>query len=133
MKLRIKAIIMVVVVLLSFNSVLCVYADTPQPYYEDSNSLNLSLFFSNGNAYCGGSIIGRTGTTSITNCDITLRNSSGTYERTWTGLSSDTVKLIFNKTAYSIPRGTYTLSVFATVHLSNAPNERVSETITRTY
>lgn len=105
-----------------------------QPRYSDNNRIVLSLTFSSSKgATCYGKITGDVGTTSITNCTVTLTDSNGNPIKSWSNLSSAGSTLIFSKTASEVTKGeTYTLSVTAEVH-RNGSSETVSDSITATY
>lgn len=107
-------------------------AENIHPYYTDTNRVQLTLTFSSNNATCSGTISGKTGTTSITNCTITITDSNGIVAASWDGISSNSSVLTFKRTA-SVTKGeTYTLSVTATVN-RNGSSETVSGSITKTY
>lgn len=105
-----------------------------QPRYSDNNRIILSLTFSaSKGATCYGKITGDSGTTSITNCTVTLSDSDGNIVKSWSNLSSTGATLIFSKTATKVTKGeSYTLSVTANVH-RNGSSEIVSDSITATY
>ena len=104
-----------------------------QPRLSDTDSVSLSLTFVSGDAICSGSVIGGTGTTSITNCTVTLKDSSGTVVDSWSNLSSNSKTLPFSKTSKGVTKGVkYTLSVSATVN-RNGKAEPVSNSVSATY
>lgn len=104
-----------------------------QARYSDNNNITLQLTFSSGGANCYTKIVGSAGTTSITNCTMTLKDSSGTVVKTWSSLPSTGGILIASKTATGVTKGkTYTLSISATVN-RNGTSERVSDSVTATY
>lgn len=124
-----SSILVVICMLLGF--VLPSFADEAQPRYSASNSSQLILSFDSGKAYCYGKISGRTGTTSITNCNVTLKDSSGSVVASWSNLSSNSSTLNFSKST-SVSRGTYTLSFTAKVNV-NGTSENISNSVTKTY
>lgn len=102
-----------------------------QPYWSETNSYDLTLLFSGSSAICGLSVYGTQGTTKITNCNMYLKDSSGTTVKSWTGNSATGDTLDFEKTATGITSGkSYTLSFSATVH-RNGKTESVSGSITK--
>lgn len=104
-----------------------------QMNYTDTHKITFSLSFYSGNANCSVEIKGATGTTSISHCTVTLKDSSGNVVKSWPGLSATGSKIIVIKTASGVEQGkTYTLSVTATVH-RNGESETVSDSYTRTY
>lgn len=110
-----------------------VFAEKAQPYYTDTNRTQITLSFSSGKATCSGTITGKSGTTSITNCTVTLTASNGDVIASWNNLSSTGTILAFTKTASDITKGeTYTLSVTATVN-RNGSSETVSDSVSKTY
>lgn len=118
-------------------AVICVYCLTVSAFaqmdYTDTYKVKFSLSFYSSNANCLVEIKGATGTTSITDCTVTLTDSSGNEVKSWRGLSATGSKLIVSKTASGVEQGkTYTLSVTATVH-RNGESETVSDSFTRTY
>lgn len=124
-----SSILVALCMLLGF--VLPSFADEAQPRYSNSNTSTISLNFNSGKATCIGSINGRTGTTSITNCNVTLKNSSGLVVASWNNLSSNSSTLNFSKST-SVSRGTYTLSFTAKVNV-NGTSENISNSVTKTY
>lgn len=109
------------------------FADQIQPYYSDTTPVKLSLGFSSGKAICSVMITGKSGTTSINDCTMTLTDDSGTVIATWNNLSASGTVLSSTKTASSVTKGeTYTLSVTATIN-RNGSSETVSNSVTRTY
>lgn len=124
--------------LISFFTVLCVIfclsiSVSAEPRYSDNCSITLKLTYSSSGASCYARIKGNTGTTSISNCNVTLTDSSGDTVKSWTNLSANGTTLIFSKTASGVTKGeTYTLSVTATVK-RNGSSETVSDSVTRTY
>lgn len=102
--------------------------------YSDTNTITLSLSYSSEKgATCYGKIIGKSGTTSITNCNFTLTDSDGNEVKSWSNLSATGATLTFSKSASGVTKGeTYTLSVSATVN-RNGSSENVSDSISRTY
>lgn len=110
-----------------------VFAEPIQPYYTDTNMTKITLSFSSDKATCSGTITGKSGTTSITNCTVKLTDSDGNIVKSWTNLSTTGTTLTFSKTATGVTKGkTYTLTVSATVNTSNS-NERVSDSISKKY
>lgn len=109
------------------------FADQIQPYYSDTTPVKLSLGFSSGKATCSVMITGKSGTTSINDCTMTLTDDSGTVIASWSNLSSSGSSLSSTKKASGVTKGkTYTLSVTATVK-RNGSSETVSDSVTRTY
>lgn len=109
------------------------FANWVQPYYSDSAQTKLSLGFSSGKAICSVMITGKSGTTSINDCTMTLTDDSGTVIASWDNLSSSGSSLSSTKKASGVTKGeTYTLSVTATVN-RNGSSESVSDSVTRTY
>ncbi len=109
------------------------FADQIQPCYSDTNPTKLSLSFSSGKATCSVMITGKSGTTSITNCTMTLTDDNGTVIASWSNLSSSGDSLSSIKKASGVTKGkTYTLSVTATIN-RNGSSENVSDSVTRTY
>ena len=117
-------------------SLICCFADSvyAQPRYSDNHRITLSLTFSSSKgATCYGKITGAAGTTSITNCTVTLTDGDGNQVKSWNNLSATGTTLIFSKTASGVTQGeTYTLSVTATVY-RNGSSETVSDSVTATY
>ena len=118
-------------------AVICVYCLTVSAFaqmdYSDVHKINFRLSFNSNSASCYVEIKGATGTTSISDCIVTLTDSSGNEVKSWGGLSGTGSKLIVSKTASGVEQGkTYTLSVTATVH-RNGESETVSDSFTRTY
>jgi len=116
---------------------ICVYCLTVSAFaqmdYSDTNQITFSLSFYSDSASCSVEIKGATGTTSITDCTVTLTDSSGNEVKSWGVLSATGSKLTVSKTASEVEQGkTYTLSVTATVH-RNGESETVSDSFTRTY
>ena len=110
-----------------------VFAEQAQPCYTDTNRTKITLSFSSGKATCSGTIIGKSGTNSITNCAVTLTASNGDVIASWNNLSSTGTILAFTKTTSDITKGeTYTLSVIATVN-RNGSSETVSDSVSKTY
>lgn len=109
------------------------FADQIQPYYSDTNPIRLSLSFSSGKATCSVMITGKSGTTSINNCTVTLTDDNGTVIASWINLSSSGDSLSSIKKASGVTKGkTYTLSVTATIN-GNGSSEKVSNSVTKTY
>ena len=78
-------------------------------------------------------IKGDTGTTSITNCTISLKDSNGNEVKSWSNLSSKSSMLVCSKTTSNITKGeTYTLSVSAYVN-RNGSSEYVSDSVSKKY
>jgi hypothetical protein len=110
-----------------------VSAEGIQPYYLDTNKTQITLSFSSGKATCSGTITGKTGTTSISDCTVTLTDSKGNVVKSWSNLSSSGTILAFTKTSSGVTKGeTYTLSVKATVN-RNGSSETVSDSVSNTY
>lgn len=101
--------------------------------YSDDNQITCSLSFSSNKASCFVEIIGAQGTTSISDCTVTLTDSKGNEVKSWSGLSAIGSKLTVSKSATGVVKGEkYTLSVTATVH-RNGSTETVSDSFTATY
>lgn len=118
-------------------AVICVYCLTVSAFaqmdYSDTNQITFSLSFYSNSASCFVEIKGATGTTSISDCTVTLTDSNGNEVKSWGGLSVTGSKLTVSKTASGVEYGkTYTLNVTATVH-RNGESEIVSDSFTRTY
>ena len=116
-------------ILICCSSVL-VYAE---PRYSNNNKITLSITFSENEAVCYAKIKGDTGTTSITNCTISLKDSNGNEVKSWSNLSSKSPMLVCSKTTSNITKGeTYTLSVSAYVN-RNGSSEYVSDSVSKKY
>lgn len=104
-----------------------------QARYSDNNNITLKLTYSSSGADCYAKIIGDIGTTSITNCTISLTDTNGNVVAVWGNLSSTGGILIASKTATGVTKGkTYILSISATVN-RNGVHEVVSDSLTKTY
>lgn len=104
-----------------------------EPRYSDNCTITQNLSFSSSEASCYTRIKGKTGTTGISNCTITLTDSNGGVVKSWKNLSATGSTLTFLKTVSGVTKGeTYTLSVTATVK-TNGSSEEVSDSITKTY
>ena len=79
-----------------------VYAE---PRYSNNNKITLSITFSENEAVCYAKIKGDTGTTSITNCTISLKDSNGNEVKSWSNLSSKSSMLVCSKTTSNITKG----------------------------
>ena len=104
-----------------------------KPRYSNNNKITLSITYSSDEAVCYVKIIGDIGTTSITNCTVSLTDSNGNEVKSWSNLSSQSTMLICTKTASSVTKGeTYTLSVSAYVN-RNGSSEHVTDSISKKY
>lgn len=104
-----------------------------EPRYSDTHKITLSLTYSASGAECYARITGSAGTTSISNCTVTLTDSKGNMVKSWTNLSATGTTLTISKTASGVTKGeTYTLSVTATVN-RNGSSETVSDSVSKTY
>ena len=118
-------------------SVMCAFCLTLSVFsyldYSDTNEIIISLSFTSDKAYCSAEISGAIGTTSITDCTVTLTDSKGNEVKSWSGLSAVGYRLIVVETVQGVKKGeTYTLSVTATVN-RDGRSETVSDSFTRTY
>ena len=119
-------------------SILCFSISTSatvaiQPFAVNTNTYTTSLYFSGSTASCNLTIYGATGTTQISNCTITLKESNGTLIKEWTNQSVVGNELYFSKTATTVSSGkTYILSFSATVY-RNGTTENISGSITKKY
>lgn len=119
-------------------SVLCItfclsIAVSAEPRYSDNCTITLGLTYSSSGASCYAKIKGSAGTTGISNCTLSLEDSSGNVVKSWTNLSVSGSILSVSKTTSSVVKGeTYTLSITATV-TRNGTSETVSDSITKTY
>ena len=121
---------MVAVVLCIISMAVSAFAQTD---YSDNNKITFSLSFSSNKANCSVEIKGADGTTSISNCTVTLTDSKGNEVKSWSGLSATGPKLIVSKSASGVVKGEkYILSVIATVHRDGS-SETVSDSFTATY
>jgi hypothetical protein len=104
-----------------------------QPFAVNTNTYTSFLTFSGNSAICNVTIYGATGTTQISNCTVTLKESNGTLVKEWTNQSATGDVLNFSKIATSVSSGkTYVLSFSATVH-RNGTTENISGSITKKY
>lgn len=111
---------------------LAVNASAVTPRYSDTNYVSIILGFSGTTANCDISINGADGTTSISNVNITLKDSGGNIVAEWPNLSSASKKFTFFDTVKNLTKGeTYTLAVTANVN-RNGKAEPVSNSITKT-
>lgn len=123
---------------MSLLTVLCIMfclsiSVSAEPRYSDNSTITLGLSYSLSGASCYARIKGSTGTTSISNCTVTLTDSKGSVVKSWTNLSATGTTLTFSKTASGVTKGeSYTLSVTATVN-RNGSSENVSDSVTKTY
>ena len=93
----------------------------------------MGLSFSNNYANCDVSIQGKSGTSSITNGSVVLKDNYGNTIKSWNNLSATGSLFTFSKSTSGVISGnTYTLTVIATVN-RNGIAETVSESITSTY
>ena len=104
-----------------------------KPRYSNNNKITLSITYSSDEAVCYVKIKGDIGTTSITNCTVSLTDSNGNEVKSWSNLSSQSTMLICTKTASSVTKGeTYTLSVSAYIN-RNGSSEHVTDSISKKY
>jgi len=104
-----------------------------QPFAINTHTYTITLTFSGDTAYCSVNIYGATGTTSIDNCTVTLKENGGSFTKNWTNLSAAGNSLYFSNSASPVSKGkTYTLSFSATVHC-NGKSENIGGMITKTY
>lgn len=109
------------------------YLPIAKKFGMHTNEIIISLSFTSDKAYCSAEISGAIGTTSITDCTVTLTDSKGNEVKSWSGLSAVGYRLIVVETAQGVKKGeTYTLSVTATVN-RDGRSETVSDSFTRTY
>lgn len=110
-----------------------IFAESIQPYYNDTNRTQITLSFSSGKAICSGTIFGKKDTTSISDCTVTLCDSNGNIVSSWSDLTSSGNILNFYKSSSNITKGeTYTLSVSAYVN-RNGSSEYVSDSVSKKY
>ena len=101
--------------------------------YVNTNTIVARLTFTNDKAYCEASITGKSGTTSITNGSVVLRDNNGSVVKTWSGLSATGSLFTFSKSTSGVSSGkTYSLTVTATVN-RNGISETVTKSVTSTY
>ena len=82
-----------------------IFAESIQPYYSDTNRMQITLSFSSGKAICSGTIFGKKDTTSISDCTVTLCDSNGNIVSSWSDLTSSGNILNFYKSSSNITKG----------------------------
>ncbi len=103
-----------------------------EPRYSDTNSVTVGLGFRGTTANCSVKIFGADGTTSISDINITLKDSSGNVAAEWLNLSSTGDRFTFFEIVTNLTKGEkYTLSVTANVN-RNGKAEPVSDSNTQT-
>lgn len=104
-----------------------------EPRYSDNSTITLGLSYSLSGASCYARIKGSAGTTSISNCTVTLTDGKGSVVKSWTNLSATGTTLSISKTVSGVTKGeTYTLSITATIN-RNGSSETVYDSISKTY
>ncbi len=97
-----------------------------EPKYTENSTISVRLTFSSNEALCYFKIAGGTGTESISDCDVTLKDSKGTTVKSWTDLYSTRSSLTFSESVSNLTtKETYTLSVTATIN-RNGGTEPIS-------
>lgn len=88
-----------------------------EPRYLGTHSATVKLVFSGTTASCDVRITGADGTTSITDVNITLKDSKNNTVGEWRNLSSPNNRFTFYDTVTNLTKGeTYTLSFTATIN-----------------
>jgi hypothetical protein len=98
------------------------------PYWANTDVLNVMLSFNNGQGALSGAVYGKPAATSITATAVLERlNTNGTYSTvyTWNNLSATGNTLLFSTTYYVTQGYTYRLTITATVYM-NGVGETVS-------
>ncbi len=126
MQKKIKCLISILLSLIVIVS-LATTAYAIQPRYSDTNSITLILLFSGTTANCDVRIIGADDTASITDVNITLKDSNNKIVGEWKNLSSTGKRFTFYDTVADLTKGeTYTLYASAKVNRKSGV-ETVSE------
>ncbi|MDE6851745.1 MAG: hypothetical protein K2J67_04560 [Lachnospiraceae bacterium] len=103
-----------------------------EPRYSDTHSVTVRLMFDGTTAVCEAEVEGATGTTSITNGHLTLKDSRGNVVGDWSNKKSYTTSLSISESVSGLTKGeTYTLSFSANVN-RNGKAEPVSGSKTMT-
>ena len=118
-------------------SVLCIHICTVHVnsalYYNGTCNISCTNDFSEDKMRVVVNIKCDSDVDSIDNCSITVTDSGNKFEKSWTGLSSNSSYLNVSKTASGVTKGeTYTVTVTATLHIGN-DSETVTETFTEKY
>ncbi len=109
MQKKIKCLISILLSLIVIVS-LATTAYAIEPRYSDTNSITVTLIFSGTTANCDVAIYGADDTTSITDVNITLKNSNNKIVGEWKNLSSTGKRFTFYDTVTNLTKGeTYTL------------------------
>lgn len=111
-----------VAIILSFVMIIC-FATTVsavQPRYSYTNYTTTTLTFKGTTAYCSITIFGYESVTSITDVNITLKDSNGTPVGIWRNLSSTGQDFMFFDTVPNLNKGEhYNISFSAKVNTDN--------------
>lgn len=121
----------IVSIFLAITMLLCltITVSSVEPRYSDTHAVRVQLTIVETTAYCSVSVTGADGTTSITDGELVLKDSTGKTIDLWDGLSSNNNRLSVNPISYGLTKGEkYTLSFSATAN-RNGKSEPISSSV----